>query len=178
MDGERALHGVHAAEPLDGRHLAPLERLARGQAARELLAAVAQVGFAGLNAEIRAAVAASDGTPLDALRQGCTAYVRFGLHSPAYYRLMFSGPVDKKAEPELEATIHEVIEALLGVLASCRDAGQIRPLPLDDLAALIWAEMHGLVELTLSDRLTAKRLADGRLVAPRLIGALITGLAP
>lgn len=141
-----------------------------------LLATLALAGFTALNAEIAASVEASDGTPMEVLRQGCAAYVRFGLAAPAYYRLMFSGEVDKKANPELEATVHQALDTLNGALEACVRTGQIRPLFQQDLGALIWAEMHGLVELTLSGALTHK-LGDDR-AAHRLVAAFITGLAP
>lgn len=141
-----------------------------------LLATLALAGFTALSAEIAASVDASDGTPMDVLRKGCAAYVRFGLSSPAYYRLMFSGEVDKKANPELEATVHQALDTLNEALEACVRAGQIRPLLQQDIGALIWAEMHGLVELALAGAL-AHELGDDN-AAPRLVETFITALAP
>ena len=55
-----------------------------------------------------------------------------------------------------------------GLLAS----GQVR-----DLAATIWATLHGLVDLTLTGHLREPRMVNGADAAPRLIALLLRGLS-
>lgn len=100
--------------------------------------------------------AVRDADPLERLYQGGVAYIRFALEQPQYYKLTF-----QVEDPDLAARCGEDLKpslrsfAFLGqALAEGQASGQIRTdLPVEILAHVLWAQMHGAASLALSERL-------------------------
>lgn len=123
---------------------------------RDLLAAVAAVGFEALRARLVSAVAEAQ-SPEAALLAIGVAYVRFGMENPAHYRLMF-GPTLTAGEGGLPPVVAEAAagaKAVLGeaILRGAR-AGRFTPSPssqgeLDVAALSAWSLVHGLTMLAI-----------------------------
>jgi AcrR family transcriptional regulator len=145
---------------------------------KDLLGAVAAVGFERLRDGLLAAIAGCD-DPHAAVIACARTYVRLGLENPALYRLMF-GPalaeadygdrptVARAAGAEARGVLEEVIlrGARSGAFAvSPDDSSELA------LAALaVWSAMHGLTMLII-DHLTRPDLAIEAMIdsVPRIV---------
>jgi AcrR family transcriptional regulator len=151
------------ARRLGVSHAAPYRHFADKDA---LLAAVAQQGFELLTAELEAAAAPH---PQDALRQLADTgwiYVRFALHHPQHFQVMFGmSAVTQAAFPDLRAAGLRAFEVLLHVIERGQRAGQVVPGEPYDLATSAWAQVHGLAMLLRERQLAA----DGDLASEALV---------
>lgn len=115
----------------------------------ELMLAVCQRHFAGLEASMREAAEEAH-TPLEVLQACGRAYVRFGLDNPEAYGIMFiSRPDSIPASPENVTDLiafSYVIDAVKGAM----DAGAISEADPLTVALLLWTNVHGIVSLRLS----------------------------
>ncbi|MEJ3743479.1 TetR/AcrR family transcriptional regulator [Actinomycetes bacterium KLBMP 9797] len=147
---------------------------------QELLSAVAHEGFVLMQQDMARTMAAGDddGDVAAALHRACVAYVRAGLARPAHYRLMFGDRGADRPDRARDAAAAEGAAFFLGIIATAQRAGVIRAGEVRELAATIWALLHGLVDLTLVGQLRAAKLVDGAEAAPRIIAQLLAGLAP
>jgi AcrR family transcriptional regulator len=83
------------------------------------------------------------------------AYVRFGLERRRLYELMFVGPSPIKfaAGPTTPMPAHMAFNIVAAAVA----AAGVEPDRIDTLTEVVWASMHGLVSLTISERLRPGR---------------------
>ena len=141
-------------------HAAPYAHFADREA---VLAEIARVGFAELEAAMRAAAARQAGDSAARLVAIGVAYVRFGYRHPAHYRLMFGGP-DRGYGVAAYQVLVDTIKALPGLTAS------------DALTA--WSLVHGLTLLIIDDRTKLGPLTDRRVreITYRATRALVNGL--
>ena len=116
---------------------------------RELLYAVCERHFHGLEATMREETAGVDG-PLEVI-QGCgRAYVRFGLAHPEAYRMMFvSGAEAMQVSPEQVADL-VAFTFVLAAVEHALEAGAIAAADPVEVALLLWTSVHGIVSLRLS----------------------------
>ncbi|MDQ0707650.1 AcrR family transcriptional regulator [Arthrobacter woluwensis] len=111
----------------------------------QLLEAVVNHGFASFGA---AQEAAADG----GLRALGIAYRRWALDHPALYRLMFGGLLNLKEsrqdppEPESEITL----QPLLSAIRAGQERETLRDGSPQEMAAVIWAQVHGMVSLEMA----------------------------
>lgn len=160
---------------------------------RDLLGAVAAVGFEQLRARMRGAIAGLR-SPRAAILASARAYVNAGVENPALYRLMFGpalaqapgAPVGRKAihgsRPAesraagagAKAVLDEIILRGAESGAFAISSKSKTELALASLA--VWSGVHGLTML-LIDGLTGPDLALDTLVT-RLIRMELEGLAP
>ena len=110
----------------------------------ELVSAVLDAGFASFAASQRAA---SDG----GLRALGAAYREWAVAHPALYRLMFGGALalSEGCSPTPEIA-DSAIAPLHAAVAEGQREGRVRPGPVPEIALVIWAQVHGLVSLELS----------------------------
>ena len=130
----------------------------------EIVTAVVEAGFLALVERLRHR-AKGDGPSLPAI---ANAYVNFGLERPKLYGVMFVGtPVlaFAVADTPLPARRAFAIFAT-AVAASGTDATQV-----DTVTEVVWAALHGLVTLTITNRLRPGR-APHRARLERLIAAI------
>ena len=151
---------------------------------RDLLAAVATLGFEALRARLLAAIAETRSADAALLAIG-VAYVRFGMENPAHYRLMF-GPTLTAAEGGLPVLAAEAAagakavlqEAVLrGARSGCFAASPDSPAELEVAALSAWSLVHGLTMLAIDG--LAKAGASSSLpdaVVASVARALIDGL--
>ena len=157
----RRLLDADGLEPLTLREIARRGGLSHGAPLRHfpslatLLSAVAAQGFRELFASVEAAVAETPPrtTALKRLAAAGRGYVDFGLGSPGVFALMF--------RPErVDTSYAEYGEAgatafgQLGQLVEAAQAEGFHPdAPPVQLAAVVWASVHGLVQLWLQGAL-------------------------
>lgn len=117
----------------------------------ELLSVLAARYFEVLAEEMTAAIEDMSESPFARLESMLGTYVRVALGSPGRYRLMFGPEVRGSPYPE----VHEVARGLhgrfVGVVAECQEVGELDggedPVA---LAALMYATVHGAVDLALA----------------------------
>ena len=126
---------------------------------RALVAAVAERGFARLQATMLERIQAVEpGTRLG-LKQVALAYIQFGVNNPAEYRVMFGPEVAKTDDlPELRDTGRGVLGFVAEGIRQLQGAGLIGPGDPWLMASATWATLHGLVMLILDGQ--TKGIAD------------------
>jgi hypothetical protein len=77
-------------------------------------------------------------------------YVRFALANPHRYRLMFGEKMQGSPHPEVHEAAHALYEGFVGAVAECQEAGELPAGDPAGLAALIYATVHGAVDLALA----------------------------
>lgn len=129
-----------------------------------LLAAVAAGGFSRLVATIDDALAVADGeaaaagTPLDPRRRlavSGTGYVRFALAEPGVFSVMFRPERVDVTDAAYQLEAFTSFRQLVDLVAACQADGWRPELRSEDLAAVLWANVHGLAELTLHGALAS-----------------------
>jgi AcrR family transcriptional regulator len=134
--------GVSAAAPY--RHFAD-----RAQ----LLAAVATQGFVQLHETLSDTAAGAPDLTRQVLDMG-RAYVRWAVHHPDYYQVMFGSELDKSDNPELLTAAARAFDDLLDAIVKCQRA---ELMPADDpreIAGPTWSLLHGLSTLTIGSELS------------------------
>ena len=123
---------------------------------RELLAAVAETGFAQLGERILAAISGIENAQT-ALVKSAQAYVTFGVENPAHYRLMFSSALvtAQEGRPESVAAAGAETRAILagiirrGAALGIFDSALCRDEELRVSVLTAWSAVHGLTMLTI-----------------------------
>jgi len=125
----------------------------------DLMAAVAAQGFRELTrAMIEAAEPESDA--LDRLKHAGLGYVRFALHRPEHFTVMFDAPISKRMHPDSAAAGEQAFETLLGFVKSCQDAERLPSGDLRRMALLAWTMVHGIAKLAITGRLPFRSNAE------------------
>ena len=119
---------------------------------RQLVAAVAAEGFRRMGEAMHAAMARGG---RDGLRGVAEAYVRFAHENPAEYHVMF-GPEMANTEdlPELRETGRSVLGFVAYGIGMLQQAGMVGPGDPALMAVVTWAQLHGLVMLSLDGQST------------------------
>ena len=149
---------------------------------RNLLDAVAAVGFDELSAEMRTAMAEADG-PESALLAISRAYVAFAARNPALYRLMFGpelAPVDG-FRPEFAETSGAGAKAVLEEVILW--GGREQRFAVDDCEAgrvamavlAAWSAVHGLDMLLVDSK--AEQSGEPAMLADGGMGHFLEGLS-
>ncbi len=120
-------------------------------AGKEALLSVLAAGYFGrLGMEMWGAAEEAGGGPFSRLRALGEAYVRFALANPHRYRLMFGEKMQSSPHPEVHEAAHVLYEGFVGAVADCQEAGELPAGDPAGLAALIYATVHGAVDLALA----------------------------
>src|SRR3984893_7499965 len=113
-----------------------------------LLAAVAGEGFHTLRVQLVEAWE-QGGRGVEAFEAMGTAYVRFAMANPSYYRVMFGGFVhDSTADPELAREGAGAFHALVDAIVALQQNGLMRRDEPLQMARFIWTVVHGVAMLT------------------------------
>jgi len=117
-----------------------------------LLRAVCDETFSQLAVKLER-IRKSSTSPLDDLREGLKTYVEFGLANPHQYAATFLRPIPAGKRPEFEGSAGAKAFGLLrqGVQA-CRDSGDIRTPNVEMTAQALWASIHGLTALLITEQ--------------------------
>jgi AcrR family transcriptional regulator len=146
------------------------------QSKREIFKFLCREVYSELGA-IMEPLARSAASPLGRLRQGLTAYFRFGLANPELYRLAFlmEAPVDPADDPlRPGAPAGHLFHQLEVVIREGIRAGEIRPLPVQAAAQTLWAAVHGLTSLHIAQQTFPWRPPDT--LIKTLLDTLLAGL--
>jgi AcrR family transcriptional regulator len=135
--GERA--GVSRQAPY--KHFADKEAL---------LSVLAGGYFGRLGLEMWEAAEGAGGEPYSRLRAIGEVYVRFALEGPHRYRLMFGEKMQRSPHPAVHEAAHALYEGFVRAVADCQEAGELPAGDPSQLAALIYATVHGAVDLALA----------------------------
>ncbi len=106
---------------------------------------------------------------IDKVKAALEAFITYGEEHPARYRLLFSDPDIASRGGSLEATAMETFAKFAGLVAGAQAAGQLPALPTATLTALIYATVHGLLDLRAGGRMRQEKgfstvLADATLL--------------
>jgi len=99
----------------------------------------------------QASTAAAD--PVWCLQKGAEAYIRFGLHYPNHYRLLFLTPHPEDKDPEFRyrgSQGERSFQYLLEIVSRGIQQGKLRKEDPMVLAQACWAVMHGITSLLIT----------------------------
>ncbi len=141
----------------------------------ELMAAVCAAGFEEFGAQL--GQAASEPTPLDALRAGSRAYVDFALSHPMHYDVMMVRPRAWALGPNPDRD-PDSFTAMVQVISAAQQAGQLAPGDAREAAHRLWAVLHGAVApaLAMPGDIAGLDHASVRTRAAALVEAVIASL--
>jgi AcrR family transcriptional regulator len=135
--------GVSAAAPY--RHFADKA---------ELVAAVAELGFRELHADLAAAADRMSDPKTRVIELGRT-YVRWAVTHPDYYQVMFGTESLKAEHPGLAGAAEQAFGDLLDAITQCQRAGIVVGDDPREIAAPLWSLVHGLASLGIGGDLRA-----------------------
>ena len=98
------------------------------------------------------------GTPL---HRACLGYIRAAMQRPVHYRLVFGDFQIGHPSQALGDAADECVEYLYELIAEAQRNGDLIAGDVRDIAALLWAALHGLVDLSLAGHLREPRTVDG-----------------
>jgi AcrR family transcriptional regulator len=102
-----------------------------------------------LGARMAEAAGGAGEDPFEGLGAMMEAYVRFALENPPRYRLI-GGEMSGSPHREVHEAARAVHERYVRAVATCQEAGELPGGDPVELAAILFATVHGAVELTLS----------------------------
>jgi AcrR family transcriptional regulator len=112
-----------------------------------LLAAVAAVGFDGLQAAVGLAVAEAGSDPLARLRDAGRAYVAFAVAQPGAFELMFRPELVDRSDAAYLASSLAAFDQLSTLTSDAQATGWFSAVPTPQLAGVLWAGVHGIAAL-------------------------------
>ena len=110
-----------------------------------LLSAIARAGFADLDARIAAALADSSSNPRARLATVARQYVEFGLTNRGMFELMFRHDLLESNHLRLREVSLPLFELLVDLVSHARPGTDP---PAAVVAGALWANLHGLVQLS------------------------------
>lgn len=154
--GQSAVTLRAVAERVGVSHNAPYRHF-RDRSA--LLAAVAERDFNTLREAFEEQEKANQDAAT-ALRKAAAALTKYARDHSARYRLLFSDP-DLSPEPSLKAAAIRPFEVFSQIVARCQRAGILPSVDTVSLTGLIYATLHGAIDLELGGRASgSKGLGD------------------
>jgi AcrR family transcriptional regulator len=91
--------------------------------------------------------------PVEALRAGLTAYIRFGIDHPAHYRVTFMTPVEGRCQTEhsdRQDPGDRAFGCLRNAVGACISTGRFEAADLELTSQTIWAAVHGVTALLIT----------------------------
>ena len=146
--GQGAVTLRAVAEVVGVSHNAPYRHF-RDRSA--LLAAVAERDFDGLRQAFQAK-ADDQGDAGLLLRAAAMVLIAYGREHPARYRLLFSDPDLPSADGTMEIAALGAFQAFGAIVQRCQAGGSLRQVETARLTGLIYATLHGAIDLELGGR--------------------------
>jgi len=119
----------------------------------ELLEQVCQETFSRLNV-ILTRLSEQPGDPVERLKRGLTAYVRFGLENPHHYRATFMMPIpegfDKEKYHRPDSPGMLAFDILRRNVYECINASKFRNVDPELISQTLWAGVHGVTALLIT----------------------------
>lgn len=142
-----------------------------------LLAAVSAGGFDRLIASVADAIEGED-DPRRRIAAAGHGYVRFALAQPGVYAVMFRPDLSDTTDPAYQAAGLASFEQLAGLVADAQADGWHPDVPRDQVAAVLWANVHGLADLWLHGALQSVLTPDALTPLLDLSTGFSTGTDP
>ena len=95
--------------------------------------------------------------PLTKLKRALQAFAQYGRDYPSRYQLLFSDPGIAKQGGELQRAAMASFAAFGSLVAECQKNGALPGVPTPALAGLLYASVHGLVDLEASGRMKSEK---------------------
>ncbi len=121
-----------------------------------LLAAIAERDFGMLVALFHQARGAG-GKPIERLKEALDAFIGYGRGYPARYRLLFSDPEVGSTGGTLEAAALGAFIAFARLVEDAQAEHTLVEIPTRELAGLIYATAHGLIDLQTGGRMREQK---------------------
>ncbi|NIH53575.1 TetR/AcrR family transcriptional regulator [Lysinibacter cavernae] len=143
----------------------------------DLLSAVAAENLLRFEAEMRlgAEDTAAGGTPV---YRAFLAYVAVACERPAHYRLIFGDFQINNPSEAQQAAAAACVNYLYELVEQGQRDGTLVLGDVRELTSLLWATLHGLVDLTLSRHLREPLTVEGLTSMPGLILTMLNAFAP
>ncbi len=155
--GEGAVTLRAVAQAVGVSHNAPYKHF---ESRNALLGAVAIRDFNMLT-ETCAAIRQLEIKPLPKLERALARLILYSQQSPARYKLLFSDPDIAAQGGELEAAALRSFGEFAAIVRACQEAGELPDVPNAELTGLIYASVHGLIDIRASGRMRQEKgLAD------------------
>ncbi len=151
--GESAVTIRAVAQAVGMSHNAPYKHFEDRSA---LLRAVAIQDFAALTnafAEVRQLRV----KPLAKLKRALTVFVSYGQEYPARYRLLYSDPDIAAQGGDLEEAAMRSFAEFAAIVQGCQDADDLPDVTNVELTGLIYASVHGLIDLQMGGRMRKEK---------------------
>jgi AcrR family transcriptional regulator len=139
-----------------------------------LLAELALLGFEQVRAALLAARPAQPISMRDEFLEMSRAYVQFGASHPNLYRLMFSSDARISPNARLQDRASAALDVLIELIERGQSDGWLRRRAVREQAGAAWAQLHGLVLLTIDRLLTSETV--GRDASEPALAVLLEGL--
>ena len=145
-----------------------------------LLAGVAERDFRTFTQDF-VAIQRSDGPAIGKVEAALATFITYGTAHPARYRLLFGNPDIASRGGSLETVAMETFAAFAAMVRAAQDAGQLPKMPAPTLTGLIYATVHGLLDLKAGGRMREEKgfsdVMDGTLLMLRLIDPAARSIA-
>jgi AcrR family transcriptional regulator len=105
-------------------------------------------------------------------------YVDGAMSRPAHYRLVFGDFQIGNPSKALEEAATACTEFLYQLVGEGQSRGEIVSGNVREITALVWAAVHGLVDLTLAGHLREPRTVDGASRTPALVQLVVEAITP
>jgi AcrR family transcriptional regulator len=116
----------------------------------ELLEQVCQETFARLT-QVLTRILAQPGDPVERLKRGLIAYIKFGLENPHHYRATFMMPIPEGFDAEKyknpDSGGMQAFDFLRRSVYDCLGAGKFRKEDPELVSQALWAGVHGITSL-------------------------------
>jgi AcrR family transcriptional regulator len=140
-----------------------------------VLLSVLAANYLGRLGEVMAEAARGEAAgPSERLRAMMEAYVRFALASPSRYRLI-GREMSGSPRPEVHEAARGVHGRYVRAVGACQEAGELPEGDTVEIAAILYASVHGAVELALSGHTEKDKGLDDPI---KLVRSLLALLGP
>lgn len=144
-----------------------------------LIRAIAAAGFAELHTRMQRSARAARGSRLGSAMH---AYIAWALANPDWYRLTFQRPaaatMGDKDDADLKLAAGGLLDFVLALVVEAQDLGDLPAVPAPALFGVLWATLHGAVDLALAGHAKEELQMGPRRVVDNLLDALAAGKKP
>jgi len=96
------------------------------------------------------------GDPIERLKRGLIAYIKFGLENPHHYRATFMTPIPEGFDPEKykqpDSPGMQAFDFLRRGVESCKASGKLRMGDVELASQTLWCGVHGVTSLFITHR--------------------------
>ena len=146
----------------------------------ELLEQVCQETFARLR-QVLVRIEELPGDPIERLKRGLVAYVKFGLENPHHYRATFMMPIpdefDERKLRNPDSPGMQAFDFLRRRVYDCMAVGRFRNLDPELVSQTLWAGVHGVTSLLIIHCKGFPWVGTDQLIHS-MVDTLVAGLSP